>query len=69
MEGAYSSINNSISGLPGNVTDLVNNADAASKYYDYKQMIYDVLAYKKDNGTIPRYNVQMDVSSGKFEFS
>lgn len=30
-------------------------------YYHYKQMIYDVLAYKKGNGTIPRYQIQMDV--------
>lgn len=30
-------------------------------YYYYKQMIYDVLAYKKENGTIPRYKIQMDV--------
>ena len=30
-------------------------------YYYYKQMIYDVLAYKKENGTIPRYQIQMDV--------
>lgn len=58
-EGASSS--NYISGLPENVADLVNHADAVSKYYDYKQMIYDVLAYKKENGTIPRYQIQMDV--------
>lgn len=69
VEGVYSSVNNSISGLPGNVADLVNNADAVSKYYDYKQMIYDVLTYKKDNGTIPRYKVQMDVNGGAFDFA
>ena len=26
-----------------------------------RMMIYDVLAYKKENGTIPRYQIQMDV--------
>lgn len=28
-------------------------------------MIYDVLAYKKENGTIPRYQIQMDVEAIK----
>ena len=28
-------------------------------------MIYDVLAYKKENGTIPRYQIQMDVGDRK----
>ena len=28
-------------------------------------MIYDVLAYKKKNGTIPRYQIQMDVEAIK----
>lgn len=58
-----------ISGLPGNVANLVNNADADSNYYDYKQMMYEVLSYKEQNGTIPRYNVQMDVSNCKFDFT
>ena len=59
--GTGASSSNFISGLPENIADLVNHADAVSKYYDYKQMIYDVLAYKKENGTIPRYQIQMDV--------
>jgi hypothetical protein len=28
-------------------------------------MIYDVLAYKKENGTIPRYQIQMDVGGNE----
>lgn len=68
VKGIYASVNNVISGLPENVADLVNNADAVSKYYDYKQMMYEVLSYKEQNGTIPRYNVQMNVSNGRFDF-
>lgn len=59
--GTGASSSNFISGLPENIADLVNHAVAVSKYYYYKQMIYDVLAYKKENGTIPRYQIQMDV--------
>lgn len=59
--GTGASSSNFISGLPENIADLVNHAVAVSKYYDYKQMIYDVLAYKKENGTISRYKIQMDV--------
>ena len=63
--GTGASSSNFISGLPENIADLVNHADAVSKYYDYKQMIYDVLAYKKENGTIPRYQIQMDVGGNE----
>jgi hypothetical protein len=59
----------SITGLPSIVANLINNADAVSKYYDYQQMIYDVQSYKNSFGTIPRYDVSMDWTCGDFNFA
>ena len=46
-----------ITGLPTNVSKLINGADSTSAYYDYKEMIYDILNYKKQQGEIPRYHM------------
>jgi len=46
-----------IAGLPMNISKLINNADSTSAYFDYKEMLYDILGYQKQHGEIPQYNI------------
>ena len=52
-------INEEIAGLPPKVASLVNGADNTGAFYDYKQMLYEILQYKEAHGEIPRYHINL----------
>ena len=50
-------MNEEIAGLPYKVASLINGADSTSSFFDYQQMLYDILQYKEVYGEIPEYHV------------
>lgn len=42
-------------GLPYKVAALINSADSTSRFWDYRQMLYDILQYREVYGEIPQY--------------
>lgn len=50
-------VNEEIAGLPYKVASLINGADSTSSFFDYQQMLYDILQYKEVYGEIPEYHV------------
>lgn len=50
-------VHEEIGGLPVKVASLINGADNTGKFYDYKQMLYEILQYGEVYGEIPRYHM------------
>lgn len=46
-----------IVGLPLEIEEAVNQADSTSLYFEYKEMMQSILAYKQTHGNIPQYRV------------
>lgn len=56
-----------IAGLPTGITQFVNGADSTSAFYDYKQMLYSILEYKKIHGEIPQYHMKFSWNGQKLQ--
>lgn len=52
-------VNEEIQGLPYKVASLVNKADCTERFFDYKQMLYEVLRYGEVHGEILQYHVNI----------
>ena len=57
-----------IIGLPSAVESLINGADSTDKYYDYKQMIHNILNYKQEHGEIPQYHIDFQWNGKGLEY-
>lgn len=52
-------VNEGIAGLPYQVASLINGADSASQFFDYKQMMYEILQYRETQGELPQYHMNL----------
>lgn len=50
-------VNTEIAGLPYQVASLINGADSTSRFFDYQQMMYEILQYKETSGEMPQYHM------------
>ena len=44
------------------MASLINGADSTSGFFDYQQMLYDILQYKEAYGEIPEYHVNFETA-------
>lgn len=63
-------VNEEIAGLPYQVASLINKADSTGRYFDYRQMLYEILQYKEVYGEIPEYHMNFgwnghEIAAGK----
>ena len=58
-----------LAGLPQNISDLINNADVNSAYYDYQKMFYEVLNYRDAHGAIPSFETELDWNGEAFSYT
>lgn len=65
--GQYS-FREEIVGLPSRVALLINNADSTSRYYDFKQMLHDILGYQKVHGEIPQYHMNFSWNGAGLQY-
>lgn len=66
--GQYS-VSEKIAGLPAEVAQLINDADSTSPLYDYKQMLYSILEYRKVHGEIPQYHMDFKWNGRELQFA
>lgn len=64
--GQYT-ISEEITGLPSNIGKLINGADSTSQFYDYKQMLYSILAYQNVHGEIPQYHINFSWNGNELQ--
>ena len=53
-------VNEEIAGLPYPVASQINGADSVSRFFDYKQMMYEILQYRETHGEIPQYHMNLE---------
>lgn len=66
--GQYS-VSEKIAGLPAEVAQLINDADSTSPLYDYKQMLYSILEYRREYGEIPQYHMDLEWNGRELQFA
>ena len=57
-----------IEGIPESLKSQINSADEGTKLADMGKMLFAICDYKRINGSIPRFNVSMDISDGRIMF-
>lgn len=57
-----------IEGIPESLKKQINSADEGTKFADMGKMLFAICDYKRINGSIPRFNVSMDISGGRILF-
>ena len=57
-----------IAGLPMNISKHINGADGTGVYFDYKEMLYDILGYQKQHGEIPQYHMDFSWDGKRMSF-
>lgn len=57
-----------IEGIPESLKKQINSADEGTKFADMGKMLFAICDYKRINGSIPRFNVSMDISGGRVRF-
>ena len=56
-----------IVGLPPAIANALNSAESTDKYYDYKQMLHNILNYKQEHGEIPQYHMNFNWSGKELQ--
>lgn len=57
--GKYT-VDRELEGLPANLAHLINGAGSTDRYYEYQQMMYNILDYQKIHGEIPRFHMDFE---------
>lgn len=57
-----------IDGIPESLKKQIDSADDGTKFADMGKMLLAICDYKRINGSIPRFDVSMDISDGRVLF-
>ena len=56
-----------IVGLSPVIANALNSAESTDKYYDYKQMLHNILNYKQEHSEIPQYHMHFQFNADSLE--
>lgn len=67
LTGKYQ-VSTEIKGLPSKMADLINSAESTGRFYEYQQMLYGILEYKKVYGEIPQFYMDFSWDGQELQF-